>query len=84
MEPGFRDWRASDKGPDADGFYTLDRPGDATDTDLIQPAKHRYTGKVVLLIGPKNASATFGFAVLVKQHRLATGWRADRRQSAGD
>lgn len=68
----FRDWGASAKGPDAQGFYTLDRTGDATESDIIVPAKRRYTGKVVVLIGPKNASATFGFAALIKQHKLAT------------
>ncbi len=68
----FRDWGASAIGPDANGFYMLDRPGDATDTDTIMPAKRRFTGRVAVLIGPKNASATFGFAALVKQHRLAT------------
>nr|WP_295663522.1 S41 family peptidase [Polymorphobacter sp.] len=68
----FRDWGASAVGPDANGFYTLDRPGDASDTDTITPAKRCFTGKVAVLIGPKNASATFGFAALAKQHRLAT------------
>ncbi|UAJ11451.1 S41 family peptidase [Glacieibacterium megasporae] len=68
----FRDWGASAIGPDANGFYTLDQPGDATDTDTILPAKRRFTGRVAVLIGPKNASATFGFAALIKQHRLAT------------
>lgn len=68
----FRDWGASAIGPDANGFYTLDRPGDASDTDTISPARRRFAGKVAVLIGPKNASATFGFAALVKQHRLAT------------
>lgn len=71
-DPSFRDWGASAVGPDADGFYTLDRPGDATDSDTVTPARRRFTGKVAVLIGPKNASATFGFAALVKQHRLAT------------
>ncbi|QYE35224.1 peptidase S41 [Polymorphobacter sp. PAMC 29334] len=71
-DPSFRDWGASAIGPDANGFYTLDRPGDASDTDTITPAKRRFTGKVAVLTGPKNASATFGFAALIKQHRLAT------------
>ena len=69
---GFRDWGSAAIGPDANGFYTLDRPGDAGDTDLIRPAKRRFAGKVAVLIGPKNASATFGFAALVKRHGLAT------------
>jgi hypothetical protein len=71
-DSSFRDWGASAIGPDANGFYTLDRPGDATDTGTITPAKRRFAGRVAVLIGPKNASATFGFAALIKQHRLAT------------
>lgn len=67
----FRDWGASAVGPDAAGFYTL-AGTDVNDAALIKPAKRRFTGKVAVLIGPKNASATFGFAALVKQQRLAT------------
>ena len=68
----FRDWGASAVGPDRAGFYTLTRSGDAPETDTITPAKRRFTGKVAILIGPKNASATFAFAALVKRHGLAT------------
>ncbi len=68
----FRDWGASAIGPAAAGFYTLTGTGDASDVALIAPKKRRFTGKVAVLVGPKNASATFGFAALVKQHRLAT------------
>ena len=68
---GFKDWGASAIGPDAGGFYTLTRPGDASDADIIQPKGRRFAGKVVLLVGPKNASATFGFAGLMQRQRLA-------------
>lgn len=68
----FRDWGASAIGPDAAGFYTLTRPGDASDTDTIQPKGRRFAGKVAVLVGPKNASATFGFASLMRRHRLGT------------
>ncbi len=68
----FRDWGASAIGPDAAGFYTLTRPGDAADSDTIQPAGRRFAGKVAVLVGPKNASATFGFAGLMRRHRLGT------------
>lgn len=66
----FKDWGESAIGPDAAGFYTLTRPGDASDTDTIRPAGQRFQGKVALLVGPKNASATFGFASLMRRHRL--------------
>ena len=69
---GYRDWGASATGPDAAGFYTLNRPGDASDVDIIKPAGRRFAGKVAVLIGPKNASATFAFASLLRRHRLAT------------
>jgi len=59
-DPGFRDWGASAKGPDANGFFTLD----AAEADIIKPAKRRYKGKVAVLIGPTNASTTFAFAAL--------------------
>ncbi|WP_242140785.1 S41 family peptidase [Sphingomonas sp. TREG-RG-20F-R18-01] len=68
----FKDWGESVIGPDAAGFYTLTRPGDASDTDTIQPTGQRFQGKVAVLVGPKNASATFGFASLMRRHRLGT------------
>lgn len=68
----FRDWGASASGPDAAGFYTLTRPGDASDTDTIQPKGRRFAGNVAVLVGPKNASATLGFARLLRRHRLGT------------
>ena len=68
----FKDWGASAIGPDAAGFYSLTRPGDASDTDTIQPKGRRFAGKVAVLVGPKNASATFGFASLMQLHRLGT------------
>lgn len=68
----FKDWGASAIGPDAAGFYTLTRSGDASDTDTIQPKGRRFAGKVAVLVGPKNASATFGFASLMQRHQLGT------------
>ncbi len=66
----FKDWGASAIGPDAAGFYTLTRPGDSSDTDTIQPKGRRFAGRVAVLVGPKNASATFGFAGLMQRQRL--------------
>jgi hypothetical protein len=68
----FKNWGASAIGPDAAGFYTLTRGGDTSDTDVIQPKGRRFTPKVAVLVGPKNASATFGFAGLMQRHRLGT------------
>ncbi len=68
----FKDWGASAVGPDAAGFYTLTRPGGASDTDTLRPKGRRFAGKIAVLVGPKNASATFGFASLVQRYRLGT------------
>lgn len=68
----FKDWGESAIGPDAAGFYNLTRPGDASDADTIQPAGRRFQSKVAVLVGPKNASATFGFASLMRRDRLGT------------
>ncbi|KQN00095.1 S41 family peptidase [Sphingomonas sp. Leaf25] len=71
-DPSFKDWGASAVGPDAASFYTLTRPAEASDTDIIQPKGRRFAGRVAVLVGPKNASATFGFAGLIRRHRLGT------------
>ena len=68
----FKDWGESAIGPDPAGFYNLTRPGDASDADTIQPKERRFQGRVAVLVGPKNASATFGFASLMRRHRLGT------------
>ncbi|WP_375396369.1 S41 family peptidase [uncultured Sphingomonas sp.] len=41
-------------------------------TTIIEPRGTRYTGKVEVLIGPQNSSATYQFADLVQRERLAT------------
>jgi len=45
---------------------------DGQDGVVIQPAAPRYRGNVWVLVGPENSSATFEFALAVKQHNLAT------------
>ena len=54
------------------GFYRMTKYDDAPDGSVIQPAAPRYHGRVWVLVGPENSSATFEFALAVKQHRLAT------------
>jgi hypothetical protein len=68
----FKDWGASAIGPDATGFYTLTRSSDASEIDAIHPKGRRFAGRVAVLVGPKNASATFGFAGLIQRQRLGT------------
>ena len=41
-------------------------------TKTITPANRRGEGEVIVLTGPQNSSATFGFARLMRRERLAT------------
>lgn len=53
-----------------DGRY-LELKG-AEGATVIRPKGPRYTGKVAVLIGPQNSSATFQFAEMTARERLAT------------
>ncbi|RZJ96513.1 MAG: peptidase S41 [Brevundimonas sp.] len=64
----FDDW-ADDAQPFDDRYFTLARSAD--EGAVIQPRGPRFTGDVVVLIGPQNSSATFGFAQMVKREGLA-------------
>lgn len=63
----FDDW-GTDAVPFDDRFLSL--PRDAEDGGTILPKGPRFTGEVVVLIGPQNSSATFGFAQMIKRERL--------------
>ena len=72
-DPSFRDWGAAAVGPVDSLFYRLVRFDDTKDgTDVITPATTRYRGRVWVLVGAVNSSATFQFALAAKQGRLAT------------
>jgi hypothetical protein len=66
-DPSFKDWGENVVPFDA-RFFDLKR--DSQDT-VIAPQGPRFRGEVVVLIGPENSSATFQFANLVQQNRLA-------------
>lgn len=68
-DDSFRDW-GKDVVEDRDGFYRFVEGDDST--NVIAPRAPRYHGKVIVLIGPTNSSATFQFARLVTAHALAT------------
>lgn len=53
-------------------FFHLAAPRGESPDDEIQPLSPRYHGKVVVLVGPTNSSATFEFAVRIKAARLGT------------
>jgi hypothetical protein len=65
----FDDWGADATPYDA-RYFTLARR-DAEGATIV-PKGERFTGRVAVLIGPQNSSATFQFAQLVQRERLAT------------
>jgi hypothetical protein len=69
-DPSFRDWGAAASGPDEDGFYRLQRAADTA--GVLTPRGRRYGGPVAVLVDASCSSATFQFALAVKQGRVAT------------
>jgi hypothetical protein len=67
----FKDWGSAAK-EDRDGFFRMTKFDDDEKGDVIAPRGKRYTGRVVVLIGAENSSATFQFAQVVKENKLAT------------
>ena len=74
----FDDWGASvtpaptPPGGGADGFFRLTRPGDDAAGSVIRPVAPRFGGKVFVLVDADNSSATFEFALAVREQRLGT------------
>jgi C-terminal processing protease CtpA/Prc len=70
------DWSFKNWGPaakeDRDGFFRMTKFDDDEKGDVIAPEGRRYEGHVVVLVGAANSSATFQFAQVVKENRLAT------------
>ena len=56
-------------GTAAGKFMVTSRP---VTTNTVQPAANPYGGKVVMLVGAENSSATFLLADIVQRNRLAT------------
>ncbi|MBK6496483.1 MAG: peptidase S41 [Gemmatimonadetes bacterium] len=72
-DPSFRDWGAAAVGPVDSLFYRLVRFDDTKDgADVVAPAATRYRGRVWVLVGAVNSSATFQFALAVKESGVAT------------
>lgn len=69
-DPSFKDWGDAAQPFDA-RFYALRRDGD-TDDNLIVPSAPRYQGRVFVLLGAVNSSATFEFAARAKRAGVAT------------
>lgn len=70
-DPSFRNW-----GPAAlehdDRFFRLRRDADDDPGGTIAPAAPHFAGRVWVLVGPTNSSATFEFAQTVRQNGLGT------------
>ena len=69
-DPSFRDWGVAATGPDEDGFYRLQRAADTA--GVLTPRGRRFGGPVAVLVDASCSSATFQFALAVKQNGLAT------------
>ena len=67
----FDDWGRSAVDP-KDGFFTLKRYDDDASGSLIRPSGKQYRGRVFVLVGAVNSSATFQFARTIKQNNLGT------------
>jgi hypothetical protein len=65
----FDDWGAEAQPYDA---RFLELTGPERRATVIEPKGPRYTGKVVVLTGAQNSSATFQFAQMIQRERLAT------------
>ena len=67
----FYDW-GTDAVDLGDGFFRLTKYDTAPDGNVVQPFAPRYSGRVWVLIGAANSSATFEFACALQRHRLGT------------
>jgi C-terminal processing protease CtpA/Prc len=67
----FFDW--GDKAVDlGDGFFRLTTADDDTGGGVVRPVAPRYAGRVWVLVGAVNSSATFEFAGALQRNRLGT------------
>jgi len=54
------------------GFYRLTKYDNDAEGSVVRALSPRYSGRVWVLIGAVNSSATFEFAAAVRRHRLGT------------
>lgn len=69
-DSSFYDWGKAAQS-DSNGFFKLTRYDDGQGS-LIAPSQNPYHGKVFVLVGPENSSATFEFAYQVQRLKLGT------------
>lgn len=68
-DPSFQDW-GNAAGEEIDGFRRLRRDADDDFGAAVDPALPRFTGRLWVLVGATNSSATFEFADMVRQNSL--------------
>lgn len=67
----FDDWgSAAVPSPSRPGFYRMTKYDESPEGTVITPEAPRYRGKVWVLVGPANSSATFEFALTIRQEKL--------------
>jgi hypothetical protein len=67
-DPSFRDWGDSAQSIDERFYRLIDENGQSRPP--ITPRGPRFRGRMAVIIGPENSSATFQFAALVRRERL--------------
>ena len=67
----FKDWGKAAKEP-LDGFFRMTRFDSEENGGVIVRRGKHYQGRVLVLINAVNSSATFQFAQMVKENKLAT------------
>lgn len=70
-DPSFKDWGAAAI-DSTDRFYRLRRDADDDFGGMIAPALPKFAGRVWVLVGATNSSATFEFAQTMRQNKLGT------------
>ncbi len=70
-DPSFKDW-GEDAVEAGEGFYRLKKYDDAEGGTVIQASARPFKGKTWVLVDASNSSATFEFALALRQHELGT------------
>ncbi len=70
-DKSFYDWGEAAVGPQ-NGFYRLTKYDTGAAGIVIAPKSPRFTGRVWVVVGPDNSSATFEFAQAVQRYKLGT------------
>ena len=71
-DPSFRDWGTDARLYDARFYELVQKEDDGLVVGEVRPQGPRFKGKVAVLIGPQNSSATHQFADSVQRLKLAT------------